>query len=67
MSKVGDLYLELEDYVREALDSFGGYSTIDDIMVYLQKNHSDFPLKYDENVIDQILDVINSDENLNTL
>jgi hypothetical protein len=60
MSRMGDLYIELEEYVCEALENGARCET--DVIDYLNTHHPNFPVIYDKDVIADLMDVSFEDE-----
>lgn len=54
MSYMSDLYIELENYVYDALEQGAACET--DVIDYLNVHHSNFPLRFDEDLIAQMID-----------
>ena len=54
MGRVSDLYLELQEYVGDAL--YAGAANVSDIMEHVKATHPNFVLPYNEEVIENILD-----------
>lgn len=49
MSTMSDLYIELQNYVCDAMEY--GAANESDVIQYLKEFHPDFPVQYDESLI----------------
>lgn len=54
MSRMSDLYIELQDYVFDAIEQ--GAACEADVIDYLNTHHPDFPIPYDEDLIADIVE-----------
>lgn len=54
MSRMSDLYIELQGYVFDAIEQGAGCEV--DVIDYLNTHHPDFPIRYDEDLIADIVE-----------
>lgn len=54
MSRMSDLYIELQGYVFDAIEQGAACET--DVIDYLHRYHPDFPIHFDEDLIADIVD-----------
>ena len=54
MSRMSDLYIELQGYVIDAIAEGAICET--DVIGYLNVHHPDFPIRYDEDLIAEMVD-----------
>lgn len=58
MSYMSDLYIELQGYVFDAIEE--GAACEVDVIDYLNRNHPDFPIPYDEDLIADIVEDVHN-------